>query len=124
MNIEVFLQIFLWFKFCTSVQICIYLPTFVLIYTLCNRCCPTERYIRTVRIPGDLWCMFTFAFLSPSRPRTTETFSKTPKMPHISETFQLNQKMLKNLLTNFLGSFQIRKDPMSDIGTLKLAWYL
>ena len=27
--------------------------------------------------------------------------------------------MLKNLLTNFLGSFQIRKDPMSDIGTLK-----
>ena len=38
-----------------SVQICIYLPTFVLIYTLCNRCCPTERYIRTVRIPGDLW---------------------------------------------------------------------
>ena len=55
MNIEVFLQIFLWFKFCTSVQICIYLPTFVLIYTLCNRCCPTERYIRTVRIPGDLW---------------------------------------------------------------------
>ena len=55
MNIEVFLQIFLWFKFGTSVQICIYLPTFVLIYTLCNRCCPTERYIRTVRIPGDLW---------------------------------------------------------------------
>ena len=54
MNIEVFLQIFLWFKFGTSVQICIYLPTFVLIYTLCNRCCPTERYIRTVRIPGDL----------------------------------------------------------------------
>ena len=54
MNIEVFLQIFLWFKFCTSVQICIYLPTFVLIYTLCNRCCPTERYIRTVRISGDL----------------------------------------------------------------------
>ena len=45
----------LWFKFCTSVQICIYLPTFVLIYTLCNRCSPTERYIRTVRIPGDLW---------------------------------------------------------------------
>ena len=27
---------FLWFKFCTSVQICIYLPTFVLIYTLCK----------------------------------------------------------------------------------------
>ena len=26
----------------------------MLIYTLCNRCCPTERYIRTVRIPGDL----------------------------------------------------------------------
>ena len=49
MNIEVFLQIFLWFKFCTSVQICIYLPTFVLIYTLCNRCCPTERHISTVR---------------------------------------------------------------------------
>ena len=23
--------------------------------SLCNRCCPTERYIRTVRIPGDLW---------------------------------------------------------------------
>ena len=57
MNIEVFLQIFLWFKFCTSVQICIYLPTFVLIYTLCNICCPTERYIRTVRIPGDL-CIY------------------------------------------------------------------
>ena len=55
MNIEVFLQIFLWFKFCTSVQICIYLPTFVLIYTLCDRCCPTEHYIRTVRIPGNLW---------------------------------------------------------------------
>ena len=55
MNIEVFLQIFLWFKFYTSVQICIYLPTFVLIHTLCNRCCPTERCIRTVRIPGDLW---------------------------------------------------------------------
>ena len=55
MNIEVFLQIFLRFKFCTSVQICIYLPTFVLIYTLCNRRCPTERYITTVRIPGDLW---------------------------------------------------------------------
>ena len=48
MNIEVFLQIFLWFKFCTSVQICIYLPTFVLIYTSCNRSCPTERYISTV----------------------------------------------------------------------------
>ena len=54
MNIEVFLQIFLWFKFCTSFQICIYLPTFVLIYTLCHRCCPTERYINTVRILGDL----------------------------------------------------------------------
>ena len=27
----------------------------LLIYTLCNRCCPTERYIKTVRIPGDLW---------------------------------------------------------------------
>ena len=40
MNIEVFLQIFLWFKFCTSVQICIYLPTFVLIYTLCNSAVP------------------------------------------------------------------------------------
>ena len=39
-------------------------------------------------------------------------------VPHISETIQLNQKMLKNLLTNFLSSFQIRKDPMSDIGTL------
>ena len=45
---------FLWFKFCTSAQICIYLPTFVLIQTLCNRCCPTERYIRTVRVPGYL----------------------------------------------------------------------
>ena len=21
---------------------------------ICNRCCPTERYIKTVRIPGDL----------------------------------------------------------------------
>ena len=39
-------------------------------------------------------------------------------VPHISETIQLNQKMLKDLLTNFLGSFKIRKDPMSDIGTL------
>ena len=27
----------------------------MLIYTLCNRCCPTERYVSTVRIPGDLW---------------------------------------------------------------------
>ena len=33
MNIEVFLQIFLWFKFCMSAQICIYLSTFVLIYS-------------------------------------------------------------------------------------------
>ena len=67
--------------------------------------------------------MFTFVFLSPSPPSTTEIFSKTPKMPclvpHISKTIQLNKKMLKDLLTNFLGSFQIRKDPMSDIGTLK-----
>ena len=37
MNIEVFVQIFLWFKFCTSVQICIYLPTFVLIYSWVSR---------------------------------------------------------------------------------------
>ena len=28
--------------------------------------------------------------------------------------------MLKNLFTNVLGSFQIRKDPMSDIGTLMI----
>ena len=40
--------------------------------------------------------------------------------PHISETIELNQKRLKNLLTNFLGSFQIRKDPLSDIGTLNI----
>ena len=41
--------------FLQSAEICIYLPTFVLIYiyTLCNRRCPTERYIRTVRIPGE-----------------------------------------------------------------------
>ena len=68
--------------------------------------------------------MFTFVFLSPSPPSTTEIFSKTPKMPclapHISETIELNQKRLKNLLTNFLGSFQIRKDPLSDIGTLSI----
>ena len=46
-------------------------------------------------------------------------FQKKPCLvPHISETIELNQKRLKNLLTNFFGSFQIRKDPMSDIGTL------
>ena len=39
---------------------------------------------------------------------------------YISETIELNQKRLKNLLNNFLRSFQIRKDPTSDIGTLKL----
>ena len=69
--------------------------------------------------------MFTFVFLSPSPPSTTEIFSKTPKMPclvpNISEKIQLNQKMLKSLLTNFLGSFKIRKDPTSDIGTLTFA---
>ena len=45
MNIEVFLQIFLWFKFCTSTQICIYLPTFVLIYTLCNSAIPLNAIL-------------------------------------------------------------------------------
>ena len=31
------------------------------------RCCPTERYIRTVRIPGDLCyhCKFSISTLSP-----------------------------------------------------------
>ena len=29
------------FKFYTSAQICIYFPTFVLVYTLCSRCCST-----------------------------------------------------------------------------------
>jgi hypothetical protein len=37
---------------------------------------------------------------------------------YISETIGLNKKRLKNLLNNFLRSFQIRKDPTSDIGTL------
>ena len=40
-------------------------------------------------------------------------------VPHISETIELNQKRLKNLLFNFLCSFQIHKDPLSDIGTFK-----
>jgi hypothetical protein len=31
----------------------------------------------------------------------------------------LNQKNILNLLTNFLRSFQIHKDPTSDIGTLR-----
>ena len=66
--------------------------------------------------------MFTFVLLSPSPQAPRKFFSKTPKMPclvpHISETIELNQKILKNILTNFLGSIQIRKDPMSDIGTL------
>jgi hypothetical protein len=33
-------------------------------------------------------------------------------------TIELNQKRLKNLLNNFFCSFQIRKYPTSDIGTL------
>jgi hypothetical protein len=46
--------------------------------------------------------------------------SKLPCLrAYISETIGLNQKRLKNLLNNFLRSFQIRKDPTSDIGTLK-----
>jgi hypothetical protein len=40
-------------------------------------------------------------------------------MAYISETIELNQKRMKNLLNNLLCCFQIRKDPTSDIGTLK-----
>ena len=36
---------------------------------------------------------------------------------YISETIELNKK--KQKLNNFLRSFQIRKDPTSDIGTLR-----
>ena len=52
-------------------------------------------------------------------PKHHGIFLKKPCLaPYISETIELNQKRLKNLLTNFLCSFQIRKDPLSDIGTL------
>jgi hypothetical protein len=51
-------------------------------------------------------------------------FAKRSKLPclkaYISETIELNKKRLKNLLTNFLCPFQIRKDPTSDIGTLTI----
>ena len=53
---------------------------------------------------------------------TMEIFDRKPKKPclrgNISEIIQLNQERLLNLLTNFLCSFQIRKDPTSCIGTL------
>ena len=37
---------------------------------------------------------------------------------YILKTIALNQKNILNLLTNFLRSFQIHKDPTSDMGTL------
>ena len=37
---------------------------------------------------------------------------------YIFKTIALNQKIILNLLTNFLRSFQINKGPTSDIGTL------
>ena len=50
-------------------------------------------------------------------------FLKKPCLaPHISETIEPNQKRLKNLLINFLCSFQIRKDPLSYIGTFRVRW--
>jgi hypothetical protein len=58
---------------------------------------------------------------------TTDFFQKRSKLPclraYISQNLlidpELNKKRLKNLLNNFLCSFQIRKDPTSDIlGTL------
>ena len=62
-------------------------------------------------------------FLSPSLPCTTEIFLQKAKIDmlkanNILEHIELNKKMSKKLLTNFLCSFQIRKDSMSDIGTL------
>ena len=65
--------------------------------------------------------MFVYVRVPESQPPSTmEFFLKKPCLvPHILKTTELNQKRLKNLLTNFLCSFQIRKDSLSDIGTLK-----
>ena len=43
---------------------------------------------------------------------------------NISENTEPNQKRLKNLLTNFLWSFQIRKYPTSDIDTLNFIQFV
>ena len=66
--------------------------------------------------------MFVYVRVTES-PKHHGFFLKKPCLaPHTSETIELNQKRLKNLLTNFLCSFQIRKDPMSDIGTLNIIY--
>ena len=47
----------------------------MLIYT-CNRCCPTERYIRTVRIPGDLCTSQKFTNYLQMAAKNLQTISK------------------------------------------------
>ena len=65
--------------------------------------------------------VFVYVRVPESRsPKHHGNFLKKPCLaPQISETLELNKKRLNNLLTNFFCSFQIRKDPLSDIGTLK-----
>ena len=67
--------------------------------------------------------MFVYVRVPESQsPKHHGNFLKKPCLaPNISETIELNQKGLKNLLTNVLCSFQIRKDPLSDIGTLNIS---
>ena len=57
-------------------------------------------------------------------PSTSDFLAKRSKLAcltrKISKTIELNPKWLRNLLTNFLCSFRIRKDSTGHMGTLNI----